>query len=368
MKATIDRTLFAQVLEETVPFIPKKPTIKILKYAKITTKDVRMKIEATDTQVSITKYLKLESCDEDKTFLLDISDVYKFLQKLKCDTIELSVEDNTVFIKHPKGKAQFQIEDAENYPMLKNHSDDIVELELPSSYLSSCISYSKLFVSNDIIRPIMCASYAYIKGNEFGFCATDTGKLIHGTYNYAYADDLDVNWFIMPSVFSALEKACKGSENVKIQITDNFVSYRIGSTIIQSIQTKGKYPNFKRVIPTDNSIEMTLTKEDLKDAIDRVALFCNESNCIKFDIHGNIMDVNAEDLTSMKEAAESVNIENNGPDIKLGLSSVNINACLSVFDKGDITIKMNDPSRPVLFGQKEKDNLVVLCMPMQINN
>lgn len=368
MRATIDRSLFAQVLEEAVPFIPKKPTINILKYAKITTKDVRMKIEATDSHISITKYLKLESCDEDKSFLLDIADVYKFLQKLKCDTVELSVEDNTVYIKHPKGKAQFQVEDADDYPMLKNHSDNVTEIELPTSYLAACISLSKSFVSNDVIRPVMCAAYAYVKDNEFGFCATDTGKLIHGTYHYAYANDLDVHWFVMPSVFSALEKGCKGEENVKIKITDNFVSYRIGTTIIQSIQNNGRYPDFKRVIPKENSIEITLTKEDLKEAIDRVALFCNESNCILFDIHGNVMDIKAANLTAMKEASESINIDNKEGHIALGLSSANTLACLSVFDKGDITIKMNDPSRPVLFSQKDKDNLVVMCMPMQINN
>lgn len=366
MKITIDRKPFAQALSEVAPFAPSKPTVMVLKNAKITTKDKWMKIEANDTQNSMVKYIPMIECDEDGTFLIEIADINKFVAKVKGDTMEIEAEDNTIRVKHSKGTAEFQTQDAGEFPSFNMPDVESAEISIPTSLLADAIAKGKGFVANDNLRPIMTGIYAYIKDGEFGYCATDTHKLIHG--HEVCPDTKDVHWLIMPAVFNALLTACKSADNAIVKITDSNVQYTIGGTRIQTVQAKGNYPNFQRVIPQSWNIECAVDKSDLTDALGRVSLFCDASECVKLDVTRMDMTLSVDNLDYMKSTKENVAHGGCDGEIKIGVNGGYMADCASVFGLGEILMRMTDPSRPILFAQAGNDRLISLTMPLTLVN
>lgn len=369
MKLKIDRRILAQTIAEVAPFAPAKAHVAILKYAKITTKGNRMKIETNDTKCSMVKYIETLECDEDASFLVDVGDFKNFIAKIKDDTVEIQANDNIVHLKHSKGDAEFHTENAENYPCFEIPSDDVTEISIDSRIVAETISKAKSFVSKDILRPQMQAIYAYIDNGEFGYCATDTRMLIHGRYEYHAEVDSENNsleWLIMPSIFSTLYTACKTADTVRISITSNVVSYRIGNTIMHSVQASGKFPNFKRVIPSEWNMELAIDKSEISEALGRASLFCDASECVKLDVSRMDMTIQVDNLDSMKKSTEVLPHNGCSGEIKIGSNVNNLITCVDVLDSKEIIIRMTDPTRPMLFHSIDNDGIIALSMPMTL--
>lgn len=366
MKILIDRKTFAQALSEVAPFAPAKPTVMVLKYAKITTKDKRMKIEANDTQCSMVKYIETIECDQDDSFLVDIADLNKFIAKTKGDTIELTVDGGNVNVKHSKGSASFQAEDAKNFPSFELLKDGATEIRMPASFIADAVAKGKNFIMTDNLKPQMCAIYAYIKDGRFGYCATDTHKLIHNSVNID--SELDVHWSIMPAAFSSLVSNSKNGGDIVIHVTDKQASYRIGGCLIQTLMPAGNFPNFQRVIPQTWNMECAVDKGELLESLGRVSLFCDASECVKIDVSRMDMTLSVDNLNYMKSGKE--NLTHNGCDgeITIGVSANNAAVAAGVFDNGEVLIRMSDSARPMLFAQKDSENMQVVLMPMTIVN
>lgn len=368
MKIKIDRKVFAQGLAEVAPFAHAKTTVMVLKNAKITTKGEWMKIEANDTQSSMVKYIPMMECDTDGSFLIEIADINKFVQRTKGDTLDIDVEESTVRISHSKGKAEFQSQEAKEFPSFRMPDIETTEITVPTSLLTDAIAKGKGFVSTEALRPQMTAIYVYVKDGEFGYCATDTHKLIHGHQAYDLPDTTDVHWLVMPSVFNAILTVCKTAETAVIQITESNVQYNIGSFRIQTVQAKGAYPAFQRVIPQDWRMECAVDKADLLESLGRVALFCDSSECVRVDVSRMDMTLTVDNLDYGKKSTES--IPHNGCDgeIRIGLNVAYFQAALGAFNQGEILLRMTEPSRPVVFAQRDNENVISLTMPMSIQN
>lgn len=366
MKIKIDRNTFAKALADVAPFAPAKTPMMILKNARITTKGNRMKIEANDTKCSMVKYIETLECDTDGTFLIDIADLNRYIAKVKGNTIEVEVNDNTIHLTHSKGSAEFQSGDASEYPTMGVNQDNATEVTLDAKHILAAISQAKGFVSTDTLRPQMCAIYAYIRDGEFGYCASDTHKLIY--WHTPVDINANVNWFITPPIFAALSNACKTSDTVKIQITDKHVSYRLGNTIIQSTQVVGKFPDFKRVIPATWNIECSVDKDDITDSLGRISLFCDNIGCAKVDVSPMDITLSVDNIDYMKKSIETISHNGCNGEIKIGVNVNNLLSSINVFDNRDILLRMTDASRPILFEQEGNDNLQVIAMPMQLTN
>lgn len=366
MRIKVERKVFAQAIAEVAPFASAKAPIAILKNAKITTKGNRMKIEANDTQCSMVKYIELFECDQDGTFLIDMAEMNKYVAKIKDPVIDIDVAGDTIRIRHSKGSAEFATDNADEFPVFKMPDKESTEIQVDTRLLSEAISKGKNFVSTEIIRPQMCAIYAYIEDGEFGYCATDTHKMVWG--RYPMESEAKVSFLIMAPIFSALLTACKSADIAKIQITDTHAQYTIGSVRIQTVLAKGNYPNFKRVIPQNWNMECGVEKSDLMESLGRVSLFCDNSECIKLDITEMDMCLSVDNLEYMKKSAETLAHGGCNGRLAIGVNARHLSSCLSVFDGGEVVMKMGDASRPILFNAPDNNNIGALAMPMRINN
>lgn len=368
MKIIINRTALIDALSQVIPFASPKAAISILRYAKVTTKGNRIKFESNDTKASMRRYTEAVEIDQDGNFLVDPTNVFALVSKCKDDNITLTIENESLTVKHSKGSAQFQVMSVEEYPDFDMPTDDITEITLPTSLLLDCIKVGKGFVGSDDLRPTMKAIYAFVKDGEFGYCATDTRKMAADHNAIDNVQGVDVNWYIEPSVFAALTKAAKDIENVIVKVSPSHVSYRLGNTIIQTVQTKGKYPDFNRVIPKSWDMECAVDKNELIDSLKRVALQCDTNRLVKLDISQMDMTITAENFQEMRKASETVQHNGCNRSIMIGMQVDYMLMCLESCVDDEVVLRLTDASRPMMMYQTVKPNATNLLMPMAINS
>lgn len=365
MKLTVELKPLTQAISDVAPFSPAKTTIDILKYAKVTTKGNRLKIEANDTHKTMIKYIDVLECDEDGQFLIEIAEVNKFLSKVKSHTVEITAADTEVIIKHAKGEASFATGNVEEYPSFKVNDTETTTLNIPAKAMSEFVKRGKDFVSSDTLRPVLTAIYAYIKDGVFGYCASDTFRLITDHTDAILDTDLDIHWYIDPTIFGALLKQCAVTEgDIAVKVYEGHVSYKMGDTIIHTTQIQGRYPNIERVIPKDWGIECAVDRDELLDSVGRSAMFCGASNCMKLNISPMDIVVSVDNLDYMRKTTETVTHSGCNGEIAIGMRADNLQACLSACDGGEVLMRMTDASRPVIFFQQGCPNRVIMTMPM----
>lgn len=233
--------------------------------------------------------------------------------------------------------------------------------------LAESISIGKNFTSKDPLRPQLSAIYAYIEDNSYGFSATNTHVLINDFSPLTESRQEDTSWYIEPIVFSALLVQCKKVDEVNIRIAPASVMYRFGDTIIQTLQTKAKYPDFKRVLPQQWSIESEMDRQDLTDSLNRVSMTSNQaSRLIKLSFDRLNVTLSSSDLTTMKNSSETIAHRGCNGEITIGFNIDHLNACIGAMNPNVVCMRMTESTRAALFVREDKPNMKIVLMPMTL--
>ena len=365
MQITISRNILAGALADLAPLANKKTTLVILNYVKFVTKGNKIRLQTSDGETSIRKYVEAESIDQDGDFLVDCADLNSFLGKVKGDTLQLTLDGNTLTVKHSKGKAQFQTLPVDDFPEPKQDSE-ATEVAVPASALANLISVASNFVSNDDFRPQMKPIRAIVKDGELTVCATDTRVLIKDAVSLTDCPQ-EVAWYIEQSAFSSLLKTCKGQEVAIVRVSPTNASYRIGATTIFTQQTMGNFPDFKRVIPADHAIDVTFKKSEADEAVQRAMLFTEDSKLAKIAVSALAMNIEAENLSKITKAVETFACASNN-EITFGVNADKFMDCIKACASDEVKMELSDASRPIVFKDGNNPNRVILCMPMTLLN
>lgn len=365
MQITISRNVLAEALAELSPLTGKNRAMLVFNNIKFVTKGDRIRLQTSDGATSIRKYVEAEDIDQDGEFLVDCVSLSTFVGKTKGDTLDFIIDGSTLTVKHVNGQAEFQIQSADNFVEPKQ-DDDVTELRLPAQILASLISIARNFVGDDLLRPQMRPIRAIVAGGTFTVCATDTRKMFVDSVEIGHVSS-SAEWYIEPCAFSAIIKACKGQEEVTVKVSESNVSYRIGQTTIFSQQTKGNYPDFKRVIPQNHAVDVVCDKSDISDAVQRVSLFTEQSGLIKITVSALDMNIYADNLDKLQKSFEVIPCTSN-QEIIFGANSEIILDCVNACGAHEITLELTAASRPIVFRDTENPNRTVLCMPMNLTN
>ncbi len=365
MQITISRSVLTDALVELAPIAGKNKVLKIFDNIKFVTKGNKIRMQTSDGEMSVRKYVDAESIDQDGEFLVDCASLSAFVAKVKGDTLTLTVEDGTLTVKHQKGKASFQTMPASDFPE-PQQEEEAVDVTIPANKLGEFISLARNFVSDDGLRPQMKPIRAIIENGVFEVCATDTRKMFTDSVRLD-GENPDTQWYIEPCAFTSLVKACKGQETITVKVSERNVSYRVGATTIFTLQTKGNYPQFKRVIPQNHTVDVVCDKSDIVEAMQRAMLFAPDSRLIKVSVSALAMDIQADNITKLQKSVETLTCTSNA-ELVFGANSQLMLDCLNACASDDVTMEINDASKPIVFKDSLNPDRTALCMPMNLVN
>lgn len=365
MQITISRRVLADALSELTPLAAKKQFVAILSNVKCVVKGQRMRLQTSDSTMTMRKYVELVDADSDGDFMVDCVTINNFVGKVKDDTLILTLQDSTLAIKHSKGCAKIPALAADMFPEV-NAEDKIAEFEVPSSVFGRLVNSAKNFVATDDFRPIMKNINVKIEDGIMTMSATDTHQLFtdKATIN---TGDISVEWNVEQYAIPAIVKACKNTDKMIVSITERNVQYRLAETTIFTQKSEGNYPNVARVIPQSHVIEVTCDKSEILDAVSRLMMFTEQSKIIKVSVSPLSLDLSVDNIETMCSVNDTVTCTSNG-DLAFGVNSQIFMNCINCCESQDVIIELNDYSRPIMVKDKYNPDRVVICMPMTITH
>lgn len=371
MKFNIDGKLLQQQLSAVNKVINSKNALSILDNFLFELNGSELMITGSDQENTVKAKLEVMDCDGSGKIAIPAKTILEITKEISNQPLTFSLNDQTgeIDLVFLNGRFRFMGINAEEFPKGDNLEEDAVSFTVPAGVVLKGIENTVYAVSQENIRPIMTGIYWDIHNEEIVFVASDTHKLVR-YINKEVAPGFE-RGFIMPSKPANILKGIIGKEDVvNIKIGSKGAQFSFGDFSLTCRFIKGNYPNYNRVIPTDNPYTVTVDRQSMLNAMRRVAIFASKaSNLVKMEMHPGIMRLAAQDLDYGTSAEERVMCDFEGDDITIGFNSAFTVEILNNM-KGDTTvIKLSDPARPGIFQPLEQEpntELTTIQMPMQV--
>lgn len=371
MRFNIDGKLLQQQLTAVNKVINSKNALSILDNFLFEIKDSRLTITGSDQENIVKATVEVLDCEGEGAVAVPSKTFLEITKEVNNQPVSFFLNEKTgeISLDFLNGKFNFMGISADEFPRGESLEDESLEMTVPASVIIKGIEKTVYAVSQESIRPIMTGIYWDIHPDDIVFVASDTHKLVR--YITKEVHPGFEKGFIMPSKPANILKSIIGKEDmVTVRIGEKGASFAFGDFTLSCRFIKGNYPNYNRVIPSDNPFILTIDRMSMLNAMRRVAIFASKaSSLVKMELGEGYVRLAAQDLDYGTSAEEKVICEYKGNPMTIGFNSGFTVEILNNMGGETALIKLSDPARPGIFEPLEQEpqtELTTIQMPMQV--
>ena len=155
-------------------------------------------------------------------------------------------------------------------------------------------------------------------------------------------------------------------EPVNVEIGKDQARFTFGDIEFLAKLIDGKFPDYTRVIPTNNDKMFLVNREKLIGALRRAAILANEKfkglRWLVTQGHLQIQSINSD----MEEAVENIDIDYTGEDLDLGFNVTYLLDVLCNLRNSDVRFSFSTSQAATLLTMPESEQFRYVLMPMRI--
>lgn len=372
MLVEVEKKDLISLLGKTQNIVEKRNTMPILVNVLLEIEDQKLKVFATDLEVSLTDVIPVIRCQKGRV-AVSAKNLFDIVKELAEAPITLTKKDNN-WLEIRQNKSVFNIVgiSADEYPVFPSYvTKDFLTVE--AAVLSDMIEKTIYSVSNDETRYHLNGVYFERQsgtGKEtYRMVATDGHRLSLVDRQAEFkGPGLPLQGVIIPrkglfeikkildTVGGEFEMAVEGSQLI----------VRHGSTVLMVRLIEGKYPNYQQLIPQKLVNHALIHRETLLSCLKRVSLLSNQKyKGVTLSLTQGRLEISSNN-PELGDAKEEIEIRYKGSDIKIGFNARYMLDVLNSFDDDEVDLELNDQLSPGLMRPHNDASYTCVVMPMRI--
>jgi DNA polymerase III subunit beta len=323
MEFTVSRADLVRELNLSQGVVEKKTTIPILSNVLIEADRERIVLTATDLELGIrvscpARIKKSGAGTIPARRLLD------YVRLLPESDVQIKTQENHwAGIVSGRSRTRIAGMSRESFPELPTMPP--VLAEMPIGVLAGLISKTIFAISNEESRFTLNGALMVLKKGSITLVATDGHRLSMAETTEEVAGVQGAYRALLPrKAMQELQKLAGDADPmsmVRFSGDDNHLFFEIGERLLLSRKLTGNFPDYERVLPKDQPHVVTLRKDELRGAIERVAQFSDErSRAIRVQVAEGEMKVHSS-VSETGESEESLPVEYTGPAVEIGFNA-----------------------------------------------
>ena len=339
--------------------IPSKTTEAILEDYLFDLKGNVLEVTASDKEITMKTVIEVETSgpEDDGKIAVPARQLNDLLKELPDQPITISTMANNQFeCAWSSGASTLPYFNPDDYPASQSAGVDATTVIFPGQSLIDGIGKTIYASSDEDNRPVMNSIFFDISPDSTTLVASDLQKLTCYT-----ADDVKSEApcsFILNKRHAAVLKSVIGKdvENVTITFDSKTAVFKFDSTTIICCLVVGKYPDYRTIIPQNNSNILRISRVQLLNTVRRIAVCSPKgSNHIKFELTQGSLEISAQDPGFEVAAHEKIACQYDGCDLSIGFKSTHIIEMLSNLTCDGIVMKFVDKRRSALLLPSEEE-------------
>lgn len=364
-----------KLLTKIIPAVPTRTPMTILENFLLEIKSGLLTIYATDMEISLKSSINILA-EKDIKIVVPARMLYETVRSFKDTSIDFTITENKkLTLKTSTGEYSFSYIDAKEFPEIpsfpqQENAEDINEFTISGNDLKNAFDLTAFAMSKEEMRPAMTGTLISFNEEGIRFVATDGHRLVN-LLKTGHQTNINEQYIVPERAITVLLKILDDKE-VKVFVNKTHISFVLSDIELISRLIGQKYPDYQSVIPIENEFALKINTKDLLSSIKRMMIFSpTNSRRVKFSISANMVEISAEDVDSGSAGKESILCEYSGDPIDIGFNSSYVSDVLSHLNYEEVYFKLHSSTKAVIINpdkNKENENLMMLLMPVRLNN
>ncbi len=355
--------------------ISTRSTLPILSNVLVATESGRLKLRATNLEVSITTWIDAEVTAEGQ-IAVPARLFADFVGTLPAGgNVSLAVTGNKMKVSAGKTSADMHGMDAEDFPTIPSVSDAPLA-KLDPTLLREMIGQVAFAAATDDSRPVLAGVLVKFEGGTLTMAAADGFRLAVKEQQVEPVD-APVSVIVPAKALIALSKLIGDSEDpVEIAVTANRnqVLFHAENVEIVSRLVDGNFPSYTQIVPKSHDTRTVVRTQQFLQAVRRAHIFARDnSNVVRLKVvpgdgngtgdgQVNITATAAESGTGADELAARVE----GAECEIAFNAKYLQDALTTVGTGEVALETQAPNTPATVKPVGVDGLVIVIMPMHL--
>jgi DNA polymerase-3 subunit beta len=154
---------------------------------------------------------------------------------------------------------------------------------------------------------------------------------------------------------------------IALSVTDKTFFAQFGSYKLSSVLIEGQFPNYRRVIPENQTCSFSVKRQEMLDALRRVSLLVEQkSHRVYLGLTPGMVSVYCEE-NEIGNAREEIPCKYDGEDLSIALNYRYIEEPFKIMTADDICIHFTEPTKAITITPIPEGDFFHIVMPMQLD-
>jgi DNA polymerase-3 subunit beta len=291
------------------------------------------------------------------------------VRKMPNDTVTIQVEDNYK-VRILSGPSSFSImaTPADDYPSLPDVEYDKA-INVPQNVLKDMIGGTIFSVSENQARPIQTGCKFEIDPDHITIIAVDGFRLALRREKIDNPENRTLS-FVAPSpALREVEKILGDTDDdASFTLGTKHILFQVGSATLVCRLLEGEFLDWRRVVPTDNPIRVTVNVRDLTQSLERVSLIVSEK------LKSPVRCIFTENLAALRtsnsigNAYDECRLIGNGQDMEIGFNCKYLLEALKAVPAENVSLELKTSLSPAVISPCEGDRFTYMVLPVRLKS
>jgi DNA polymerase III subunit beta len=372
MKLTIERANLLKALAHVQSVVERRTTIQILSNVKLDAGEGRLSLNATDLDLDIVESVAADVTSPGAT-TAPAHTLYDIVRKLpEGSQVELSTGGDDGKLTLLSGRSRFTLSclPTEDFPVMSGG-------ELPHSFrlsagdLRDLIERARFAISTEETRYYLNGIYLHTAERDgvqvLRAVATDGHRLasVEAPLPEGAAGMAGV---ILPrkTVGEIAKLIAETADEITVELSETKIRFSFDDALVTSKLIDGTFPDYQRVIPSDNDKEWDVDCKLLADAVDRVSAISSEkSRAVKLSLADSLLELSASS-PEHGSASEELEVSYAGDRLEIGFNSRYLLEIVQQIQGDTVSFSMADAAAPAILREVGDASALYVLMPMRV--
>lgn len=366
MKFKIQRENLLTPLQQVIGVVERRQTLAVLANILLVADDTGISLTATDLGVELHARFAMKVARKGETTLpaRKLFDICRTLPEQAM--IDVEVDQNRTTLRSGKSRFVLATLPASEFPVI----DDIAGLwsiSVPQAQLKQLIEKTHFAMAQQDVRYYLNGLLLEVGDKELRAIATDGHRLALAEIAVD-TSAAQIQQVILPrkGVQELLRVLEDGDSPAQIVISANHLRIALPELRFTSKLIDGKFPDYQKVIPKNNSKTIVANRENLKHALTRTSILSNEKyRGVRLSLASNVLKIQSHN-PEQEEAEEELEVIYEGDILEIGFNVNYLLDAVNVLNGPEVQALMHDANSSCLLQTPNDPTCRYIVMPMRL--
>ncbi len=372
MKAIIEKEIFLRALAHVQGVVERRNTIPILSNILLVCEGKTLTMTATDLEIEIKECLDAQVTTPG-SLTVPADRLHDIVSKLPDGAqVQLSLEEGQDQLQLSAGTSDFALQTlpSDDFPIMPQDKMP-VSFKLAAGDLQRLLRKAQFAISHEETRYYLNGVYLHVLKEEgqdlLRAVATDGHRLAQLQMAQPKGAE-SMPAIIVPrkTVGEVLKLIDDTEEEISLNISETKINFELTNIVLTSKLIDGKFPEYKRVIPSNNDKQLSVDAKAFAQCVERVSAVSGEkTRAVKLNLESNRLALSVSSPGN-GNGTDELSVEYAGAALEIGFNGQYLVDIAKQIDGNMARFEMDDSSAPTIIRDDDDGDALYVLMPMRV--